>query len=285
MDDSKFLIIGAGGQLGLALKERFANARFVDRHELDITDEAQVHNFDWSGIEVIFNVAAYTDVDMAETAEGRVTAWKVNAVAASLLSNIATKHDITLVHISTDYVFDGASESPHTEEEAFSPLSVYGASKAAGDIAVTLTPKHYILRTSWVIGEGKNFVRTMLSLVDKGINPSVVADQTGRLTFTSELVHAINHLLSQNAQYGTYNVSNEGASVSWAQITRKIFELAHAPNTVTDTTTAAYFADKEGIAPRPFNSSLSLKKLHTTGFISTDWEVDLKKYIEKELSR
>lgn len=283
MDDSKFFIAGANGQLGTALRAKYPKAQYADIDTLDITDEASVKNFDWSGIEVVLNAAAYTNVDGAETAEGRVAAWKVNASAASHLSSVATTHGITLVHISTDYVFDGTTE-PHTEDEPFSPLSVYGNSKAAGDIAISLTPKHYILRTSWVIGEGKNFVRTMLSLIEKGINPTVVADQVGRLTFTSELVRAIDHLLSKQAEFGTYNVSNGGAAASWADITRKIFALAKAPNTVTDTTTAAYFAGKEGIAPRPLKSTLDLSKIEATGFTSTDWEQDLEVYINKEIS-
>jgi dTDP-4-dehydrorhamnose reductase len=190
-------------------------------------------------------------------------------------------HDITLVHISSDYVFDGTKE-PHTEDEDFSPLSVYGATKAGGDIAAALAPKHYILRTSWVIGEGKNFVRTMLSLGEKGMAPSVVSDQIGRLTFTKELVRAIELLLKDNHEYGTYNVSNGGESASWADIARSIFNLAGFEQQVTDTTTAEYYAGKENIAPRPLKSTLDLSKIQAIGFTPTDWHDDLKKYIERE---
>jgi dTDP-4-dehydrorhamnose 3,5-epimerase len=159
---------------------------------------------------------------------------------------------------------------------------VYGASKAAGDLAVSLAPKYYILRTSWVIGDGKNFVRTMLSLGEKGINPSVVSDQVGRLTFTGELVRAIDHLLTSNPSYGTYNVSNDGEPASWADITRKIFELAGYDNTVTDVTTEQYYEGKEGIAPRPLQSTLALDKIHAAGFASTAWHDALRDYITKE---
>jgi dTDP-4-dehydrorhamnose 3,5-epimerase len=178
-------------------------------------------------------------------------------------------------------VFDG-TQTPHTETEPFSPLSVYGQSKAAGDLVVSLLPKHYILRTSWVIGEGKNFVRTMLSLGEKGIAPTVVADQIGRLTFTSTLVSAIHHLLSTQSPYGTYNVTNSGESASWAEITRQIFKLAGYKLTVTDTTTDEYYAGKPGIAPRPLQSTLDLSKIEGTGFHSTDWHEDLADYIKKE---
>lgn len=282
MDDSKFFIVGANGQLGTALRDKYPNAKFADIRELDITDQRSVEGFDWSGTEVILNAAAYTNVDGAETSEGRIAAWKVNADAVANLVAVAAQKNMTLVHISTDYVFDGTQEL-HTEEEPFSPLSVYGASKAAGDLAVSLLPKFYILRTSWVIGEGKNFVRTMLGLAEKGISPSVVADQIGRLTFTSELVRAVDHLLSNKSSYGTYNVSNGGGPASWADITRKLFELSgHTELTVTDTTTEEYYRGKDGIAPRPLQSTLDLAKLNATGLESRDWYDDLKEYIKKE---
>jgi dTDP-4-dehydrorhamnose reductase len=193
----------------------------------------------------------------------------------------AADHGLALIHISTDYVFDG-TQNPHKEDEPFSPLGVYAQTKAAGDIAVSLAPKHYILRTSWVIGEGPNFVRTMLGLGAKGVNPTVVADQIGRLTFTDELVRAIDHLLTNNAETGTYNVTNSGDSCSWADITRAIFHEAGYDLQVTDTTTAEYFASKTGIAPRPLQSTLALDKLQATGFQPTDWHDDLSKYIQKE---
>lgn len=284
MDDSTIFIVGAKGQLGLALKAQYPGAKSADIDEMDITNAESVASFDWSGIKVILNAAAYTNVDGAETAEGRVIAWNVNAAAVAYLTRISSQHDITIVHVSTDYVFDG-TKTPHTESELFSPLSVYGQTKAAGDIAVSLAPKHYILRTSWVIGDGKNFVRTMLDLGQRGINPSVVSDQIGRLTFTSELVRAIDHLLITNAAYGTYNVSNNGAAASWAEITRKIFEFGNFKNTVTDVTTEKYYEGKEGIAPRPLLSELDLSKIQKTGFTSNDWADALKTYIEKELAQ
>jgi len=284
MDDSQIFIVGANGQLGTALRTQYPNAQSADIDQLDITNAESVAGFDWSKVKVILNAAAFTNVDGAETPEGRMAAWKVNATAVGYLVKAALQHDLTLVHVSTDYVFDG-TQNPHTESEPYSPLSVYGQSKAAGDIVVSSLPNHYILRTSWVIGEGKNFVRTMLELGQKSINPSVVSDQIGRLTFTSELVRAIDHLLTTNAAAGTYNVSNEGNSASWADITRKIFELAGYNNTVTDVTTADYYKDKEGIAPRPLKSTLDLSKLQATGFGSRDWESDLAEYIKKELGK
>lgn len=282
MDNSRFFIVGANGQLGTALRNQYPDAQFADVDEMDITDQTSVENYDWSNIDVILNAAAYTNVDGAESTDGRVAAWKVNASAVANLARVCRQHNMTLVHISSDYVFDGTNE-PHTENEPLSPLSVYGASKAAGDLLVEQLDKHYLLRTTWVIGEGKNFVRTMLSLAEKGVEPTVVADQVGRLTFTSELVRAIDHLLSSQSPHGTYNITNDGPLASWAEITRQIFSLAgHENLDVTDTTTVEYFAGKDGIAPRPLGSDMSLEKLHSTGFSSRNWQDDLAAYIERE---
>jgi dTDP-4-dehydrorhamnose 3,5-epimerase len=282
MNGSEIFIVGANGQLGKALQAKYPEAQSADIDKMDITDAESVQNYDWSGIKYILNAAAFTNVDGAETAEGRVAAWKVNASAVGNLVRVAHQHDMTIVHVSTDYVFDGTQDN-HSENEPFSPLGVYGQPKAAGDIVVGLAPKHYILRTSWVIGDGPNFVRTMLGLGQKGVAPTVVADQVGRLTFTSELVKAIDHLLTQSAEYGTYNVSNGGEPASWAEITREIFKDAGYDLQVTDTTTEEYFAGKPGISPRPLRSALALDKIQATGFSPTDWREDLANYIKKEL--
>lgn len=282
MDDSAIFIVGANGQLGTALRAQYPNAKYADVNELDITDRKSVDAFDWSGVKILINAAAYTNVDGAETAEGRVAAWKVNAEAVKNLTYIVWQHQLeAIVHISTDYVFDG-TQTEHDESESFAPLSVYGSSKAAGDLLASQVDKHYILRTSWVIGEGKNFVRTMLELGKNGTAPTVVDDQVGRLTFTSELVRAIDHLLTTKAPFGTYNVTNSGESASWAAITRQIFADVGFELTVTGTTTAEYYKDKDGIAPRPLNSTLKLDKIQATGFTPHDWKDDLKQYIEKE---
>lgn len=284
MKPERLIIVGAGGQLGRALQAKYPTARAVDIDELDISNRQAVDEFDWSGVDVILNAAAYTNVDGAETPEGRIAAWKANAEAVKNLTYAVWKHQLdAIVHISTDYVFDGTN-TLHDEAEPLSPLNVYGASKAAGDLLVSQVDKHYILRTSWVIGDGKNFVRTMLDLGSKNISPTVVGDQVGRLTFTSELVRAIDHLLTIKAPFGTYNVSNDGDTVSWADITREIFKLADFKDLdVTDTTTDEYFAGKDGIAPRPLQSSLDLSKLQATGFTSRDWRDELNIYIQKEL--
>jgi len=281
LDDTTFVIIGAKGQLGTALKNKYPNAVAVDSDELDITDSDAVAGFNWSKHSVILNAAAYTNVDGAESAEGREVAWKVNAIGVRNLTKASIDHDLTIFHLSSEYVFDG-TKTPHTEDEPLSPLGVYACTKAAGDIAVSLAPKHYLLRTSWVIGEGKNFVRTMLGLGQKGVAPTVVSDQIGRLTFTSELVRAIDHFLRTKPDYGIYNISNSGDAASWADITRTIFELSGHDLQVTDSTTEAYFADKPEVSPRPLNSTMNLSKLEAIGFTPRDWRDDLADYIKKE---
>lgn len=276
----KVLIVGANGQLGRALQALYPDAECIDRDTLDISSQDVFTARRWRDYGVILNAAAYTAVDLAETSEGRRDAWTANAVAVANLARIATEHNITLVHISSDYVFDGTMKD-HLEDEPFSPLSVYGQSKAAGDIAARTASKHYIVRTSWVIGDGNNFVRTMQSLAEKGVKPNVVNDQVGRLTFTRDLAEGIKHLLDEDAPFGTYNLSNEGEPASWADIARTVYEITgKSQDDVTPVTTAEYYAGKEGIAPRPLQSTLSLDKIKAIGFIPQDWEVALREYLQ-----
>lgn len=278
----KTLVLGCNGQLGSELRRVFPKADFVDREDFDICDPQAYEAVQWNTYDTVINAAAMTNVDGAETPDGRSLAWKVNAYAPSLLAKTATKHRLTLVHVSSDYVFDGTKES-YTENEPFAPLSVYGASKAAGDIAISTAPKHYVVRTSWVIGNGKNFVDTMAMLADKEIKPSVVNDQIGRLTFTSTLADAIKHLVDTTPEYGTYNITSSGDSQSWADYAKVIFELkSKSADNVTPTTTTEYFAGKENIAPRPTHSTLSLEKIEKTGFTCPNWQELLEKHLKSE---
>lgn len=278
MDDSNFVIIGANGQLGKAFQARYPKARAVDSNELDITDDAAVESFDWNGVTHVLNAAAYTNVDGAETPEGAAAANAVNNLAVGNLAKVANEHDMVLVHVSTAYVFDGEKEI-YTETDPLNPLGAYAKSKAAGDAKAAEAPKHYILRTDSVIGDGKNFVRTMLGLAEKGINPTVVADQIIRPAFTSVLVDATAFLIEQQAPFGIYNVTNEGKPISWADFTRAIFETAGLTTTVTDTTLAEYAASKTGVAPRPLHSVLDLHKIEALGFTPADWRDDLQRYL------
>ncbi|KQW49436.1 dTDP-4-dehydrorhamnose reductase [Nocardioides sp. Root1257] len=282
MQPKKTLIIGCRGQLGRALQVDFPGSDLVDLDELDVTDAEAVAAWPWHEYALVLNAAAYTAVDAAETPEGRRTAWAANAGAPATLAGLSREHGFTLVHYSSEYVFDGTADE-HTEDEPLSPLGVYAQTKAAGDIAVGTSSKHYLLRTSWVIGEGNNFVRTMKRLADNGVSPSVVSDQVGRLTFTTELSRATRHLVDTGAAHGTYNLSNGGPVMSWAEITRTIFRLSGRDEAdVASTTTAEYFADKPEASPRPLNSAMSLAKIEATGFVPEDATVALERYLSAD---
>jgi dTDP-4-dehydrorhamnose reductase/dTDP-4-dehydrorhamnose 3,5-epimerase len=268
MPAKKTLVVGADGQLGRALRELYdgdATVEFAGRAAFDLASEVAFAERNWKNYSTIINAAAYTAVDTAETEEGRTAAWAINVTAVSRLARTAVEFDLTLVHVSSDYVFDGFRES-HDEVEQFSPLGVYGQTKAAGDAVVSVVPRHYIVRTSWVIGEGNNFVRTMASLAARGIKPSVVNDQIGRLSFTEDLAAGIKHLIESGAVYGTYNLSNDGDPQSWADIAADVYEITGQPRTaVTGVSTEEYFQGKPA-APRPLNSTLELGKIKNSGF-------------------
>ncbi|MDF9810753.1 dTDP-4-dehydrorhamnose reductase [Aurantimicrobium minutum] len=280
MSEQKVLVLGANGQLGKALRVEFPRATFYGREECDLALIEQVRELPIDQFDVVINAAAYTAVDAAETTEGAALAKAVNDSAVRALSVAVTEAGVLLIHVSTDYVFDGTKKSPYLETDVFNPLGVYAETKAQGDLAVMTVPRHYLLRTSWVVGEGNNFVRTMASLAERGIKPSVVNDQIGRLTFTSDLAAAISHLIEFKSPYGTYNLSNEGTASSWADIAAKVYELTgNNPEDITGVSTAEYYAGKEGIAPRPLWSMLDLSKIEATGFIPESWEVRLREYL------
>jgi dTDP-4-dehydrorhamnose 3,5-epimerase len=268
MPAKKTLVVGANGQLGKALRKLYdgdASVEFAGRTEFDLASEDSFAARNWKNYSTVINAAAYTAVDAAETPEGRAAAWAVNVTAVARLARTAVEHDLTLVHVSSDYVFDG-TRSVHPESEPVAPLGVYGQTKAAGDAVVSVVPRHYIVRTSWVIGEGNNFVRTMASLAERGIEPSVVDDQVGRLTFTADIAAGIRHLLETGAEYGVYNLSNDGEPQSWADIAADVYELSGKPRAaVTGVSTEEYFKGKD-VSPRPLNSGLDLSKIKATGF-------------------
>ncbi len=281
---SKILIVGAGGQLGLALRREFdgaAHVEFATRDQLDVADPDLANARRWRDYGAIINASAYTAVDVAETTDGRREAWASNVAGVAALTKIASSNGLTLVHVSSDYVFDGALDRPYLESDPMCPLGVYGQTKAAGDAVVTTAPNHYIVRTSWVIGEGKNFVRTMASLAERGIDPKVVDDQFGRLTFTRDIARGIRHLLESGAAAGVYNLTGSGEPTSWADVARQVFEITgHDPARITGVSTDEYFASASGpVAPRPLNSVLSLDKIRETGFEPADVALALSAYL------
>ena len=280
----KTLVIGASGQLGTALRAELGDAAHIEyttRETFDLGAADLDTARRWRDYGTIINAGAYTAVDLAETPAGRRDAWAANVTGVAALARIATENGLTLVHVSSDYVFDGAQAGAYTESDPVQPLGVYGQTKAAGDAVVATVPRHYIVRTSWVIGEGKNFVRTMASLAERGIAPRVVGDQIGRLTFTPDLASAIAHLLAQGSPFGVYNVTGAGEPQSWADIAREVYRLSgHDPAQVSDVTTADYFAGQAGpVAPRPLNSVLDLGRITGTGWTPRDAARSLEKYL------
>ena len=283
----KVLITGSNGQLGIALANEFPYSIKVDSDELDITNHDQVVSFDLTDIEAIINAAAYTKVDDAENPDNQEIVEKVNKEGVANLVELASKKDIPLVHVSTDYVFNGNKDGEYTEGDEFNPLNVYGKAKAEGDLVAQSYPKHYIFRTSWVIGEGNNFIRTMLKLSKNKIDPAVVNDQFGRLTFTKTLAEGIKFALQNNIPFGTYNLTNDGDIASWADIAKAVFEMSSEdPTRISPVSTEEYYRGKEGfIAKRPKNSTLNLSKIKKFGFNPSDWRLMLKEYINKEIEK
>ena len=308
MAPRRTLVTGCNGQLGRAVRalaeERGLSAwfDFCDVDSFDMSDPGAYSEYDWPLYGTVINCGAYTAVDGAETPEGRAAAWRANAMGPALLSRTCAEHGIALVHVSSDYVFDGTAEV-HDEGEPFSPLSVYGQSKAAGDIAVAGCLRHYIVRSSWVVGDGRNFVRTMKSLSDRVADPAdaldkvtVVDDQYGRLTFTRDMAEGIFWLLgyregdvepSSPCPHGTYDLTGSGPVESWAQIAARVFDLANGNGAaVAPVSTAEYYASAGGpVAPRPEHSALDLSKIRAAGYAPRDWTESLSEYLEHLCSR
>lgn len=283
----RILITGADGQVGRALRAVFGSAAHVEyatRETLDLTSSQLGSARRWRDYGTIINAAAYTAVDAAETAEGRRAAWAVNAEAVASLARIAAEHGSTLVHISSDYVFDGTADRAYREDDPIAPLGVYGQSKAAGDLAAATAPRHYVVRASWLVGDGDNFVRTMASLAEHGIDPKVVDDQNGRLTFSDDIVRGIRHLLRSEAPYGIYNLTCSGEPRTWADIARDVYRLTgHDPARVTGVSTDDYFASAaKPVAPRPLNSTLDLTKIRSTGFEPSNAATALADWVNRQ---
>lgn len=282
MQPKKTLVLGANGQLGRALRQVAFDSglntwEFATRTEVDLGSPDSLSAVNLTDYDTVINAAAFTDVDGAETSDGRRAAWQTNAAGVSLLAQSCQQYNVRLVHISSDYVFDG-SRTEHDENEALSPLGVYGQSKAAGELAVRSVPRHYIVRTSWVIGDGKNFVSTMASLAERGVDPEVVDDQVGRLTFATDLAKAVVQLISSHADYGTYNISNVGTPLSWREIAAEVFRLTgHDGTRVRGISTEDYFRDRDA-APRPRHSTFDLSKLQSIGITLPDQMDSLASY-------
>lgn len=281
LPQKKILVLGANGQLGRALRDEFRDdprVEYASRADLDVASADLRTARRWRDYAAIVNAAAYTAVDDAETDDGRRAAWATNAHGPAALAAVGAEFGVSVVHVSSEYVFDGLSATPYREDRPVSPLGVYAQSKAAGDLAVATAPRHVILRTSWVIGDGRNFVSTMRTLAERGVDPQVVNDQVGRLTFADDLARAVRHVIEHEVPSGIYNVTSSGDAWSWFDVARAVFELAgHDPARVRPVSAADYAAAQAGpVAPRPAYGVLDTAKIEATGFVLGDQLVRLR---------
>lgn len=276
-NEMKYLIVGAKGQLGQELQHLLSNqhVEFVafDADELDITNREQVFETLQSiNPDVVLDAAAYTAVDAAED-EGKELNWLVNAEGTKNLADAVAKIDSILVYVSTDYVFDGTKDGEYLESDVTHPMNEYGKAKLAGEDAVLNSgAKAYIVRTSWVFGEyGNNFVFTMQKLAQKLDKLTVVDDQLGRPTWTKTLAQFMMHLISVEADYGIYHLSNDGEA-TWYEFAKEILK---DEDVVVEPVTSDAFPQK---AYRPKKSVMSLEKSKKTGFKILDWKQALSQF-------
>ena len=260
----KILITGSNGMLGHDLTnvlEKGHELILTTSKTLDITDKQQVIEFiSHSKPDIVINSAAYTDVDGCE--DNPDIAYSVNGEGVKNLAIACSKIDAALVHISTDYVFDGSATEPIGEDGEIGPISVYGKSKLMGEQAIQeILDKYFIVRTAWLYGiNGRNFPRTMLELAENHSEITVVYDEVGTPTYTPDLACAISQLIETD-YYGIYHITNSDYC-SWCEFAGYIFKLAGKDVTVIPVT-ASEFARP---APRPSYSVLKNKKWIDKGF-------------------
>lgn len=290
---NRIFITGAKGQLGQALHKLLKNEQdyllyLTDLQpdeddsvkKLDITDEAAViSEIEGFNPDIIINCVAMTAVDLCESEQDK--AYSINALGPKYIAKAANRIGAKLIHLSTDYVYDGQAEVPYTEEDDPNPINIYGKTKMEGDnYVVKYCKKSFILHTAGVYGEGNNFVRTMLRLADEGKKIRVVSDQTVTPTSAIELARVILFLMDTDS-YGKYHATCEG-STNWYEFALKIFELTGKEVDVEAISAAEYPTP----AKRPMYSVLDNKKLKELhGYRMMEWEQALKEYLDGEIIR
>ena len=275
----KVLVSGCRGMLGTDLVRVLASAHEVigvDLEEMDIGDPRAVEEqVAASAPDVVINVAAYTDVDRSEQEEG--VAFRVNADGAANLALACRGARSRLVHVSTDYVFDGKADRPYSEEDLPNPLGVYGRSKWEGEKRIReILPEACLIRTAWLYGKaGKNFVKAILAQAGEKDRLRVVDDQRGSPTYTLDLATALRTAAEKGLE-GTYHVTNQG-SCSWREFAEKILELGEKQGVAVDPLSTEELGRP---APRPRNSVLDCGKFEkATGMSLRSWPEALKDYL------
>ena len=279
------LVTGASGQLGseiqlISEKYKSYNFLFTDVNDLDITNLDQFNQFvKGKNVGYIINCAAYTQVDQAEQEQS--LAKKVNDIAVKNITEIAEEHHIKVVHISTDYVFDGKSFMPLKESDPTKPIGVYGKTKRAGELhLINSTVEHLIVRTSWLYSNFQNnFVKTMLRLAEDRDQLTIISDQIGTPTYAADLATVILDILPKINQEttGIYHFSNEGAA-SWYDFAYHIIKQSHLKCNVLPIATKDY----KTLAERPYYSILNKSKIKEVfGITINHWTESLKKCLDK----
>ena len=285
----KILVTGCNGQLGRAIRNEYANedVTFINT---DVVEADGVAALDISDIDavlslvretkpdVIINCAAHTNVDACEKEWD--LAYKINAIGPRNLSIAATEVDAKMIHVSTDYVFEGNGTKPYTEFDAPNPVSAYGKTKLEGEKFVQqFAKKFFIFRTAWLYGDGKNFVKTMLRLSETHEEVSVVCDQLGSPTSAVELARAIKHF-EGTEDYGVFHATCEG-DTNWADFTEEIFARTGKSTKVNHVTSEQYAQMNPASAKRPAYSILEnyMMKL-TSSYKMADWKDALDEYLK-----
>ncbi len=293
----KVFVTGVGGQLGYDVMKELekrghiavgsdvqeSSAFFKNYIKLDFTDKNTVFSvLEQIKPDAVIHCGAWTAVDDAEDEQNREKVKKINEAGTENIAQACKKIDCKMVYISTDYVFDGQGDKPWQPDcNDYSPLNVYGQTKLDGEKAVTRNlDKYFIVRIAWVFGQnGKNFIKTMLNLADKGYKElKVVDDQIGTPTYTYDLSRLLVDMV-ETEKYGYYHATNEGGYISWADFAEEIFSQAGKNVKVNRVTTQQYGLSK---AKRPFNSRLDKSKLVENGFKPLpDWKDALKRFLQK----
>lgn len=293
----KFLVTGVGGQLGFDVMQELKKRGHVcvgsdilpecdnidaPYVQIDITDEEKVFSAVSSvNPDVVIHCAAWTAVDSAEEPENIEKVQAINYKGTKNIAQICKKLDCKMIYISTDYVFDGQGTLPWDADcKEFNPLNVYGRSKLDGELAVSgLLEKFFVVRIAWVFGiNGKNFIKTMLSLGKKYDSLRVVSDQIGTPTYTYDLARLLVDM-GESEKYGYYHATNEGGFISWYDFACEIFRQAQMNTKVIPVTTEEYGLSK---AARPYNSRLDKSKLTKNGFSPLpEWQDALARYLKE----
>ncbi|GAB5400734.1 MAG: dTDP-4-dehydrorhamnose reductase [Aureisphaera sp.] len=280
---SKVLVTGANGQLGKCIKDASKNFNehsfvFVSREQLDVADKVAVlSTFEKDSFDYCINAAAYTNVEKAES--DKDNAYRVNAEGARNIAEACNETKTKLIHISTDYVFDGTKTSPYVESDATNALSVYGASKLKGEEWIReKCARHFILRTSWLYSQyGHNFYNSMLRFAEEGRKLSITTEQLGTPTNANDLAMAALQIVDASSEaYGIYHYSNEGAA-TWFDFAEAIFRHTGKLDSVTLEKTDHY----RTFAARPAYSILNKEKFFQQfSAPRLDWQESLKILID-----